>query len=103
MGERSTTTAAACDHDLTAVASQKSDRRLVDCRLQHLLGAARQERDTHSPLARACINPRPVCRGGGWNRTRGERECRRQLARKETRQRLGHGCRGGGTGGKGGA
>ena len=74
VGKRSATAAAARDHDFATVAGKQPDRRLVDLRCQHPLGASRQQRDPHSPHACGCEDARSVHWGGRRHRAGGKRK-----------------------------
>jgi len=64
VGEGSAAAAPRRDNDFRAMPGQQADRRLVDLRHQHLLRAARQQRDPNAPLALGGEDLRPIDRRG---------------------------------------
>ena len=77
------------DHDLAAMPGQQPDRRLVDLGRQHLLRAARQQRDPHAPLAFGREDLRPIRRRGGGDRAGRQREQWREPRGQKPREGLG--------------
>jgi hypothetical protein len=90
MGERAAAAGAVDDDDVDAVARQQPDRRLVDLGRDHLLHAAREQRNTLPTRALRAEDLRPVDRGRRRDRARRQREHGSQARGQQRRQRLRH-------------